>query len=262
MSQHCTCHVSLITFQNHDAARRTPQLHFPRYFIITFSLLAVAGVAIHLFSRWSGRDTRTVWLTYKSWLVMVPLIALAAFLGRWAVVGGAVLLAIFAFKEFARATGVYRDWWMTGAAYLASSPSASPAGPRPDHAPGWYGLFTAMPATCHQPAGDHPGLRNSPRDNSRSLALAIVGFMYIGWMFGHVAFLANCATPTATCCSCWSRRNQRRRRLHLGKLLAAALCAATSARARPGRARSARPASPWSSPGFCDFRSLIFRRSN
>ncbi len=49
---------------------------------------------------------------------MIPLALGAVLLGRVATVGGATLLAIFAFKEFARATGLYRDWFMTSAAYL------------------------------------------------------------------------------------------------------------------------------------------------
>ena len=40
------------------------------------------------------------------------------FLGRLATIGFFMQLGIFAFKEFAKATGLYRDWWMTGAVYL------------------------------------------------------------------------------------------------------------------------------------------------
>jgi len=36
-----------------------------------------------------------------------------------------------------------------------------------------------------------PVLRNHARGQLRAVALAIVGFVYFGWMFGHVAFLAN-----------------------------------------------------------------------
>jgi len=39
------------------------------------------------------------------------------FCGRIPTILGVTLLAIFGFKEFARASGLYRDWWMTGAVY-------------------------------------------------------------------------------------------------------------------------------------------------
>src|SRR5206468_9096128 len=38
-----------------------------------------------------------------------------------------------------------------------------------------------------------PVARNRAQDQLRPLALAIVGFVYFGWMFGHLAFLANSA---------------------------------------------------------------------
>ena len=39
------------------------------------------------------------------------------FLGRIPTIIGVAFLAIYAFKEFARASGLYRDSWMTGAVY-------------------------------------------------------------------------------------------------------------------------------------------------
>lgn len=36
-----------------------------------------------------------------------------------------------------------------------------------------------------------PILRNRAKGQLQAIALAIVGFIYIGWMFGHAAFLAN-----------------------------------------------------------------------
>ena len=49
---------------------------------------------------------------------MIPLVLVCVFLGRLATIGFFTILGIFAFKEFAKATGLYRDWWMTGAVYL------------------------------------------------------------------------------------------------------------------------------------------------
>ena len=54
--------------------------------------------------------------TYRSWIVMAGSVSSLFFPGAFPIVG-VTLLAIFAFKEFARASGLYRDWWMTGAVY-------------------------------------------------------------------------------------------------------------------------------------------------
>ena len=36
-----------------------------------------------------------------------------------------------------------------------------------------------------------PILRNQTQGQLQAIALALLGFIYIGWMFGHIAFLAN-----------------------------------------------------------------------
>jgi len=105
------------------------------------------------------------------------------------------LLAIFGFKEFARASGLYRDWWMTGAVYAgivtvgAASLMPHPHGEEPGA--GWYGFFVATPVFAIALILLIPILRNRARDELQRMSLAIVGFVYIGWMFGHLGFLAN-----------------------------------------------------------------------
>ena len=50
---------------------------------------------------------------------MVPLVFGAIFLGREVAIVFFTLLAIFRAKEFARATGLYRDWAMMGVVYAS-----------------------------------------------------------------------------------------------------------------------------------------------
>ena len=105
------------------------------------------------------------------------------------------VLAIFGFKEFARASGLYRDWWMTGAVYAGivavggASLMSHPHGEEPGA--GWYGFFTATPVFAIALILLIPMLRNRARGELQRMSLAIVGFVYIGWMFGHLGFLAN-----------------------------------------------------------------------
>jgi hypothetical protein len=73
----------------------------------------------------------------QHWLVLAPIGMAVIFAGRVPTIIGVTLLAIFGFKEFARASGLYRDWWMTGAAYAgivtvgASSLMSHPRGEEP-----------------------------------------------------------------------------------------------------------------------------------
>src|SRR5437879_8420259 len=117
------------------------------------------------------------------------------FLGRMPTIVGVTLLAIYAFKAFARTSVLCRDWWMTGAVYAGiitvgiSSLISHPRGEEPGA--GWYGLFVAVPVFAIALILIIPILRNRARGELQRMSLAIVGFIYIGWMFGHLGFLAN-----------------------------------------------------------------------
>src|SRR4051812_30762674 len=108
---------------------------FRRYVIIILSSLAGSGVLLAVITFGLRRNLAKVWTIWRSWLVMAPLGLLVVALGREATIVGVMLLAVFGFKEFARATGLYRDWWMTGVVYLAIVATAVAAWmPRPG---GW-----------------------------------------------------------------------------------------------------------------------------
>lgn len=166
---------------------------FCTYFVLVLTILVLAGGVIAFLQKVLGKEMRSVWVTYKGWLVMIPMIAVAVFLGRWAVIFGITLILIFAFKEFARASGLYRDWWMTGAVYLGMAAvgwtawTANPSSGRP----GWFNLFAALPVYLINLLVLIPILRNQWRGQLQEISLAITGFIYIGWMFGHLAFLAD-----------------------------------------------------------------------
>ena len=92
---------------------------FINYLIIALSLLGACGFLLLLNKLVFKKDLQTVWKIYKGWLFIVPFVFSAVFLGREAFIILVALLSIFGFKEFARATGLYNDWWMTGAVYIS-----------------------------------------------------------------------------------------------------------------------------------------------
>ena len=182
-------------------------LHDPIYrtylWLVPLSL-AIGGVILALIRWTSGKELGAVWETYRSWLVMAPIALGIVFAGRVATIAGVTLLAIFAFKEFARASGLYRDWWMTGAVYAGiiavaiASLMPPPRGREPGT--GWYGFFVAVPVFAVALILLIPILRNRARGELQRMSLAIVGFVYIGWMFGHLGFLANAASAYGLLC--------------------------------------------------------------
>lgn len=168
---------------------------FRAYFVIVLVSL-LAGGAVLAFVRFIlKKDTASMFKTYWSWILMAAIGLFVVFLGRVPTIVGVTLLAMFAFKEFARASGLYRDWWMTAAGYAGivavgiASLVSHPRGEEPG--PGWYGLFVAVPVFAIALILLIPILRNRARGELQRMSLAIVGFIYMGWMFGHLGFLAN-----------------------------------------------------------------------
>jgi phosphatidate cytidylyltransferase len=166
---------------------------FRAYLLIVGGLLAIAGGALATLTWGLKKEIQPIWVTYRAWLVMAPLVLASILLGRVTTILGCALLAILALKEFARATGLYRDWWMTGSVYLATLAMAVVSlVPDPfSGKPGWFGLFTGIPVYAIALILMVPILRNRAQGQLQTISLAIVGFVYIGWMFGHLGFLAN-----------------------------------------------------------------------
>jgi phosphatidate cytidylyltransferase len=168
---------------------------FRAYFAIVLVSLAIGGAVLGLLRFILKRETASMFQTYWSWILMAGIGLLVVFLGRIPTIVGVTLLAIYAFKEFARASGLYRDWWMTGAVYAGiiavgiASLISHPRGEEPGT--GWYGLFVAVPVFAIALILLIPILRNRARGELQRMSLAIVGFIYMGWMFGHLGFLAN-----------------------------------------------------------------------
>ena len=168
---------------------------FRAYFIIVLVSLTIGGAVLGFLRFVLNKETASMFKTYWSWIFMAGIGLLVVFLGRIPTIVGITLLAIFAFKEFARASGLYRDWWMTGGVYAGivtvgvASLMSHPRGDEPGT--GWYGFFVAVPVFAIALILLIPILRNRARGELQRMSLAIVGFIYMGWMFGHLGFMAN-----------------------------------------------------------------------
>ena len=166
---------------------------FRIYLGLAAAVLILAAIVLVCLGRVFHQDTGPLWRTYRGWLKMLLPLFLCLLLGRVATIVFLTLVALFAFKEFARATGLYRDWGITGVAYLgilAAGAISAVHDPRSD-VPGWYGLFAVLPAYVIAAILLVPIVRNRTQGQLQALSLGIVGFVYIGWMFQHLAFLAN-----------------------------------------------------------------------
>jgi len=163
------------------------------YIVIVTTLQAGIGLLLLVLTNACGCRLGSVWRTYRSWLVIAPLVLAVLVAGRVATIVSFAILATFAFREFARATRLDRDQWMTGAVYLGiAAVAASSLVEDPwQHVHGWYGLFMAMPVYVVSLILVVPIARDRTTGQLQHSALAVLGFIYMGWMFSHVGFLAN-----------------------------------------------------------------------
>ncbi len=168
---------------------------FRNYFLIVAGLLLAAGIVLSFLKWILKKPAASVWATYRSWLIMAPLVLGCVWSGRVTVIVFFCFLAGFGFKEFARATGLYRDWWLTGAVYLGIlAVGATSLARQPhdlEHGTGWYGLFIVLPVYAVATILLIPIMRNRVQGQLQLVSLAIVGFIYMGWLFGNLAFLVN-----------------------------------------------------------------------
>jgi phosphatidate cytidylyltransferase len=166
---------------------------FRLFALLTIGLLAIGGAIIAVVRFGFAKDVSQAWNAYRGWLVMIPLIAASLFAGRAVAICFFAVIAIVAFTEYARATGLHHDLTMTftslagivaiAVVAIASDPATG--------APGRFGLFMAVPVLVSSALMFASILRNRPEGQLKAVALALFGFLYIGWMFGHLAFLAN-----------------------------------------------------------------------
>lgn len=158
------------------------------------SVLAAAGVLLILLRPKLGDEGfAKIWATYRSWWLMIPLVTATVFLGRTAIIAGLALLAALGVREYASATGLFRDRCMTATVYGGVAAVAllswMPDPRLSTH--GWYGMFMALPVYVTGAILLVPILRNRHQGQLQRMALALLAFIYFGWMFGHLGFLAN-----------------------------------------------------------------------
>ena len=166
-------------------------------------ILVVSGILLAVL-RWGlKRNVSHAWKAYRGWLVMVPVVIAAIFCGARRRFSFSPSSPSSVSRNLARATGLYRDWPMTGLAYagiLAVGGTALVRDPTL-HVPGWYGLFAILPVYVIAAILLVPIVRNRSQGQLQAMALATLGFLYVGWMFGHVAFLAERRRKPTRICS-------------------------------------------------------------
>jgi len=158
--------------------------------IVAFVGLALAAGALvvgilHVTGRVSPETRRELWLRLGLWSLLVPVMGLPVLAGRVWVIGAVTLLGLACFREYARATGLFRERFVSLVVVLGIFAVNLAA---LDH---WYGFFMALiPLGCGVIAVasipfDHP------QGYVQRVALAVFAFFLFGTALAHLGYMAN-----------------------------------------------------------------------
>lgn len=164
---------------------------FRAYLAILVAVLALAGIILVLLQFVSRVELGSVWKTYVSWLVMAPLAAAAILGGRVAFIVGVTALALCAAREFSRVAQLERAMSVvvgTGIVALGLCALRVP------------NLYSATALVAGALILLLPILRNRAGGALAQISLGLLAFLYLGWMFGHLALLANLRNATGYLC--------------------------------------------------------------
>lgn len=120
-----------------------------------------------------------------SWWVLAPLMVGPVLLGAAWVFGAVLLLSLACYREFARATGLFREHFTSAlvvAGILVVTFTVV------DH---WYDLFLAVLPLGVVAIAGLAVLADRPRGYVQRTALAVFAFAFFGFGFGHLAYFAN-----------------------------------------------------------------------
>ena len=162
---------------------------------VTFWILVSVGGAlaitplIFLALEKAGRLTpalRTdLWTRYKSWLFLAPLMILPLVLGRLPAIAAVAVLGAMCYREFARATGLFRQRLVSALVALGGVLVTFAI------ADNWYNFFTALTSLVVSAVVIFSLFEDQPKGYIQRVALGVLAFLIFGVSLGHFSFFAN-----------------------------------------------------------------------
>jgi phosphatidate cytidylyltransferase len=152
------------------------------------ALLMLTPAVIWLLVRLGRIDAKLrdeLMLRYWSWLVLTPLIVVPILLGAAWTILGIGILSLLCYREYARATGLFREKAISLVVVLGI---LAVTFTEFDH---WYGLFVALVPFTIGILAIVGILRDQPHGYIQRVALGALGFVLFGACLGHLGYLAN-----------------------------------------------------------------------
>lgn len=128
-----------------------------------------------------------LWARYKSWLILAPLLIAPLAAGRLPAIVGVAVLGALCYREFARATGLFRERLVSGVVALGGFLITFAI------ADCWYGFFLALQSLVVSAVVILALFADQPRGYIQRVALGVLAFMLFGASLGHFSYFANYA---------------------------------------------------------------------
>jgi phosphatidate cytidylyltransferase len=152
------------------------------------AVLVLSPVVVQLLFRFAciNEQQRTeLMLRYKSWLFLIPLMFVPVLLGAaWTQVA-VLVLSLLCYREFARATGLFREKLISLVVVIGIVAVMAAA---LDH---WYDLFVALFPLVVAVLAATAILPDQPRGYIQRVALGVLAFALFGVAFGHLSYMSN-----------------------------------------------------------------------
>src|SRR5690349_2519168 len=155
---------------------------------LVVAILAVGAAIIGLLQltgRLSPELRRELWLRLGSWALLAPAMGVPILLGRMWVIAAVTLLGLACFREYGRATGLFRQRFVSFFVVLGIFAVNLAA---LDH---WYAFFMALiPLGCGFIAVASIPF-DQPQGYVQRVALGIFAFFLFGTALAHLGYMAN-----------------------------------------------------------------------
>jgi len=162
---------------------------FVRAFLLVLAILLIVVPLCLWFLQATGRvnvERRSeLWARYRSWLVFIPLMVVPILLGAAWTIAGIALMSLLCYREFARATGMFRQPAISSLVVLGILAIMFAV------ADNWYGLFVAITPLLIGIIAAVAICADQPKGYIQRVALGMFAFLLFGVCFGHLAYFAN-----------------------------------------------------------------------
>lgn len=152
---------------------------------IGIALAAAPAVMLLMSGKMDAATRRDVWTRYWTWLAIVPVVVVPLVWCKFGAVMIVTLVSLLAYREFARATGFFRERALSVIVVLGILTMAFAA------LDNWRGVFVAVPPLGVAVLAGLAVAKDQPSGYLQRVGLGTVGLLLFGSALMHLAYFTN-----------------------------------------------------------------------